>query len=103
MIITKQAWVLSTLCCLTLFSCQKEDAVEETAYLRKYWNEMAGSQYEVPVTRGTELKARFFLNLMTDDVFITTSWSMPKEKRKPSPAPACTAAQPPAQAPCWPT
>ncbi|WP_276482426.1 CHRD domain-containing protein [Paraflavitalea pollutisoli] len=61
--------VLYTLCCLLLFSCQKEDEVVETAYLRKYWNETASSQFEVPVTRSNELKARCFLNLMTDHVF----------------------------------
>lgn len=61
--------ILGMLCCLVLFSCQKEDEAIETSYLRKYWNETASSNYEVPVTRTTELKAHFFLNLMTDHVF----------------------------------
>lgn len=69
MIRKNHRWVLGILCCLSLFSCQKEEAVEETAYLRKYWNETASSNYEVPATRSTELKAHCFLNLMTDHVF----------------------------------
>lgn len=55
--------------CGALFSCQQKETVEETAYLRKYWNETASSNYQVPVTRTSEVKARFFLNLMTDHVF----------------------------------
>ncbi len=61
--------MLGALCCLVLFSCQKEDKAIETSYLRKYWNETASSNYEVPVSRTAELKAKFFLNLMTDHVF----------------------------------
>jgi hypothetical protein len=62
-------WILGAWCCLALVSCQKKDEAGDTSYIRRYWNEMASSNFEVPATRSSELKARFFLNLMTDHVF----------------------------------
>lgn len=69
MILKSIRYGLPALMCLLLFSCQKNEAVTETAYVRKYWNELASSYYEVPATRTTETKGRMFLNLMTDNTF----------------------------------
>jgi hypothetical protein len=61
--------ILPALIIMLLLSCKKDSDSNETPYLRKYWNETASSNYEVPITKGTEIKAKMFLNLMTDDVF----------------------------------
>lgn len=61
--------LLVPILCWGMYSCQKKEKNEESSYIRKYWNETASSNYEVPVTRSTEIKAKFFLNLMTDHVF----------------------------------
>ncbi|MFT3823247.1 MAG: CHRD domain-containing protein [Chitinophagaceae bacterium] len=60
---------IPVLAVLLLYACQKKDTVAETAYLRKYWNETASSNYEVPISRTTAITAHMFLNLMTDNVF----------------------------------
>ncbi|MGV3765117.1 MAG: CHRD domain-containing protein [Chitinophagaceae bacterium] len=52
-----------------LVSCSKNDEPIETAFVRKYWNEMASSMFVVPAPAGSEVKAQLFLNLMTDHVF----------------------------------
>jgi hypothetical protein len=62
-------YLLPALITVFLLSCNKDSDVTETPYVRKYWNETGSSNYEVPVTMGTEIKAKIFLNLMTDDVF----------------------------------
>jgi CHRD domain-containing protein len=62
-------YLLPALITMLSLSCKKDSEVTETPYLRKYWNETGSSNYEVPITKGTEIKAKMFLNLMTDDVF----------------------------------
>ncbi|MCS3796393.1 CHRD domain-containing protein [Niastella sp. OAS944] len=62
-------YLLPALIAMLSLGCNKDSDVTEIPYVRKYWNETASSNYEVPVTKSAEIKAKMFLNLMTDDVF----------------------------------
>lgn len=52
-----------------LVSCSKKDEPIDTAFVRKYWNESGSSKFVVPAPAVPEVKAQFFLHLMTDHVF----------------------------------